>query len=156
MQKCQKWPRMDFPTSDADFRPFINRDIQLISKKSVTNMPMPVRYIYRWLRTMTDRKVGQRLSCQFDLAWPLITLKVNKVTQTQPSFWVNHGTVPFKMNLGHDQFCPLFTYFWLEVKLKSVQCLTILTDKQKLITYIKRPNVCIHGCLYEANSHCAF
>ena len=27
---------MDFPTSDADFRPFINRDIRLISKKSVT------------------------------------------------------------------------------------------------------------------------
>src|SRR6218665_3116480 len=36
MQKCQKLPRMDFPTSDADFRPFINRDIRLISKKSVT------------------------------------------------------------------------------------------------------------------------
>jgi len=27
---------MDFPTSDVDFRPFINRDIWLISKKSVT------------------------------------------------------------------------------------------------------------------------
>src|SRR6218665_885645 len=27
---------MDFPTSDADLRPFINRDIRLISKKSVT------------------------------------------------------------------------------------------------------------------------
>jgi len=27
---------MDFPTSDADFRPFINRGIRLISKKSVT------------------------------------------------------------------------------------------------------------------------
>src|SRR6218665_822011 len=36
MQKCQKLPRLDFPTSDADFRPFINRDIRLISKKSVT------------------------------------------------------------------------------------------------------------------------
>src|SRR6218665_2209353 len=32
---------MDFPTSDADFRPFINRDIRLISKKSVTYVLEP-------------------------------------------------------------------------------------------------------------------
>ena len=42
MQKCQKWPRMDFSTWDADFRPFINRDIRLISKKSVTY----IQYIF--------------------------------------------------------------------------------------------------------------
>jgi len=39
---------MDFPTSDAVFRPFINRDIRLISKKSVTyilNLNFPT---YDW------------------------------------------------------------------------------------------------------------
>jgi len=28
---------MDFSTLDADLRPFINREFQLVSKKSVTN-----------------------------------------------------------------------------------------------------------------------
>ena len=51
--KMSKVIKMDFPTLDADLRPFINRDIRLISKKLVTDIII----IYIYIRVLL-KKIG--------------------------------------------------------------------------------------------------
>ena len=142
MEKCQKWPIMDFPSLEAEMRHFINCDFRLVSWKWVS-------YIHDLLQSNEHWACLHWMNIEHWPTRPERCMLIRAVKSCQSCKRCIHPRVTEGKSALHKGVQKFVTITWLfkkmalELWFKCLKCLSILYNLALVMLQVYV--CCMHG-----------